>query len=177
MRKLRCDLLRLLRDRARGASCGIPAGTEVRVRLGQTISSDKARSGDTWSGTLAESIRSHGKTLARRGDPVEGRVVEAKASGRLSGTALLELQITSINGNHVVSSTVSSEGGGHKGRNAKAAGGGAVAGAIIGAIAGGGKGAAIGAGAGAAAGTAGAAATGKKDVSFHVEDILDFTIR
>jgi hypothetical protein len=155
----------------------IPAGTLVRVRLGQTISSEKARSGDGWSGTLDERIVVHGKTVARRGDPVEGRVVEAKASGRLSGTALLELQITSVNGLRVHSSTVSSEGETHKGRDAKAAGGGAVAGAIIGAIAGGGKGAAIGAGAGAAAGTAGAAATGKKDVRFRVEEVLDFTIR
>ena len=65
----------------------------------------------------------------------------------------------------------------HKGRNAKAIGGGAAAGAIIGALAGGGKGAAIGAGAGGAAGTAGAAATGKKNVSFPVESILTFTIR
>ncbi len=159
------------------AAAEIPEGTIVRVRLGQTISSAKARSGDVWAGTLAEKVVAHGRTVARRGDPVEGRVVEAKASGRLSGTALIELQITSVNGIHVVSSTVSSEGQGHKGRDAKAAGGGAVAGAIIGAIAGGGKGAAIGAGAGAAAGTAGAAATGKKDVSFRVEEILDFTIR
>ncbi|MBZ5609596.1 MAG: hypothetical protein LAP38_15145 [Acidobacteriia bacterium] len=155
----------------------IPEGTLVRVRLGQTISSDKARSGDMWAGTVAEKIVVRGKTVARRGDPVEGRVVEAKASGRLSGTALLELQLVSIHGIHVVSDTYSSEGGSHKGRDAKAAGGGAVAGAIIGAIAGGGKGAAIGLGAGAAAGTAGAAATGKKDVSLRVETILDFTIR
>jgi hypothetical protein len=155
----------------------IPAGTLVRVRLGQTISSDKARSGDNWIGTVHDKVVVNGRTVAKRGDPVEGKVVDAKASGRLSGTALLELQLISINGNSVVTSTVSSEGGKHKGRNAKAAGGGAVAGAIIGAIAGGGTGAAIGAGAGAAAGTAGAAATGKKDVSFRVESILDFTVR
>lgn len=155
----------------------IPAGTNVSVRLGQTISSDKARSGDVWVGTLHHSVIVNGKTIAKHGAPVQGKVVEAKASGRLSGTALLELQITSINGIPVVSDTASSQGGSHKGRNAKAVGGGAVAGALIGALAGGGKGAAIGAGAGAAAGTAGAAATGKKDVSFPVETILEFTIR
>ncbi|HYL73300.1 MAG TPA: hypothetical protein VEU96_03800 [Bryobacteraceae bacterium] len=155
----------------------IPAGTQVSVRLGQTISSNKARSGDNWTGTLHHDVLVNGRTVARRGDPVEGKVVEAQASGRLSGTALIELQLTSINGTPVISDTYSSKGGGHKGRNAKAAGGGAVAGAIIGAIAGGGKGAAIGAGAGAAAGTAGAAATGKKDIRFPVETILDFTIR
>jgi len=115
--------------------------------------------------------------VARRGDPVVGRVVDAKASGRLSGKADIELQLTSINGTPVITSTVGSTGKGHKGRNAKAIGGGAAAGAIIGALAGGGKGAAIGAGAGGAVGTAGAAATGKKNVSFPVESILTFTIR
>ena len=160
-----------------GQAARIPEGTRVSVRLGQTISSDKARSGDTWTGTLHEKIVVDGETVARRGDPVVGKVVEAKASGRLSGTALLELQLTSVNGIPVVTDTISSEGQSHKGRDVKAGGGGAVAGAIIGALAGGGKGAAIGAGAGAAAGTAGAAATGKKDVRFRVESILDFRVR
>jgi hypothetical protein len=155
----------------------IPSGTNVNVRLGQTISSDKARSGDTWNGTLADDVAAHGRVVARRGDPVVGRVVDAKASGRLAGKADIELQLTSINGTSVISSTVGSTGQGHKGRNAKAIGGGAAAGAIIGALAGGGKGAAIGAGAGGAVGTAGAAATGKKNVSFPVESILTFTIR
>jgi len=155
----------------------IPSGTNVNVRLGQTISSDKARSGDTWSGTLADDVAANGRVVARRGDPVVGKVVQAKESGRLSGTADIELQLTSINGRPVITDTVGSTGSGHKGRNAKAIGGGAAAGAIIGALAGGGKGAAIGAGAGGAVGTAGAAATGKKDVKFPVESILTFTIR
>ena len=155
----------------------IPSGTQVTVRLGQTISSANAHNGDNWSGTVYDDLVVGGRTVARRGDPVEGKVVEAKASGRLKGTAELDLQLTSVNGIPVVSSTANRTGSGHKGRDAKAAGGGAVAGAIIGAIAGGGKGAAIGAGAGAGAGTVGAAATGKKDVKFPVESILTFTIR
>jgi len=115
--------------------------------------------------------------VARRGDPVQGRVVDAKASGRLSGTALLAPQLASINGAPVTTSTVSRKGGSHKNRDAGAIGGTAAAGAIIGALAGGGKGAAIGAGAGAAAGTAGAAATGKKDIRIPVETILTFRVR
>ena len=155
----------------------IPSGTSVSVRLGQTISSDKARSGDSWAGTLANDVVVDGRVVARRGDRVQGRVVDAKASGRLSGTALLALQLASINGTPVVTGTVSRKGGSHKGRDAGAIGGTAAAGAIIGALAGGGKGAAIGAGAGAAAGTAGAAATGKKDIRIPVETILTFRVR
>lgn len=155
----------------------LPSGTQVQVSLGQTISSEKAHAGDTWSGTLASDLRVDGDTVARRGDAVQGRVADAKASGRLEGTALLELQLTSINGTPVNTETLNSQGGSHKGRNSKAIGGTAVAGAIIGAIAGGGKGAAIGAGAGAGAGTVGAAAGGKKDVRYPVETVLTFVIR
>lgn len=155
----------------------IPAGTVVSVRVAHTISSDKAQSGDIWTGTVYHKVVLNGQTVARRGDPVKGLVVNAKSSGRLSGKALLELQLTSVNGIPVITQTISSEGQGHAGRNAKAIGGTAAAGAIIGALVGGGKGAAIGAGTGAAVGTGGAAATGKKDVSFPVETVLDFTVR
>jgi hypothetical protein len=103
--------------------------------------------------------------------------VNAESSGRLSHPGKLELEVTSVNGIPVVTSEVLEQGGSHKGRNAKAIGGTAAAGAIIGALAGGGKGAAIGAGAGAGVGTAGAAATGKKDVRIPVETVLTFTVR
>lgn len=106
----------------------IPAGTVVSVRLGRTISSERARSGERWTGTVYHRVVVNGVTVAKRGDPVDGTVVNAKASGRLSGTALLELQLNSVNGIPVITSTVSSEGKKHKGRNAKAIGGGAVAG-------------------------------------------------
>ena len=160
-----------------GQAATIPSGTIVTVRLGQSISSATAHSGDSWAGTVYNDVVVNGNVVAKRGDPVAGRVVDAKASGRLKGRAEIDLQLASVNSIPVVSSTARRKGKGHKGRDAKAAGGGAVAGAIIGALAGGGKGAAIGAGAGAAAGTAGAAATGKKDIKFPVESILSFTIR
>jgi hypothetical protein len=155
----------------------MPSGKHIRVRLGQTISSAKARSGQTWDGTLASDLSVDGRVIARRGAPVEGRVAEADSSGRLSNRAVLRLQVTSVDGTPVNTDTVTKEGKAHTGRNVKAAGGGAALGAIIGAIAGGGKGSAIGAGAGAAAGTVGAAVTGKKDVVFPVESIVTFTIR
>jgi hypothetical protein len=155
----------------------IPSGTQISVRLGQTISSKKARPGENWDGTLSRDVLVGDEIVARRGDRVEGKVVDAQASGRLSGSAVLELQLTSVNGIPVMTGSVGKKGEGHAGRNAKAAGGTAAVGAIIGAIAGGGKGAAIGAGAGAAAGTTGAAATGKKDIKYPVETRLTFTVR
>ena len=157
------------------AIAAIPSGTEVRVRLGQTISSDKAKSGESWQGTLADDLVVDGRTVAKRGANVSGVVAEAKSSGRLSDPGVLKLKLTSVAGQHVNTRLVVRQGESHKGRNVKSAGGTAAVGAIIGAIAGGGKGAAIGAGAGAAAGTAGAAATGKKDVRIPVETVLTFT--
>lgn len=152
----------------------IPAGTEIAIRLGQTISSATAKSGETFAATLAQDLVVGGQRIGKKGDPVQGRVSEAKASGRLSAPGVLKLTLVSVNGHPVNTGLVSREGGSHKGRNIKSAAGGGAIGAIIGGLAGGGKGAAIGAGAGAAAGTAGAAATGKKDVEYKTETVLRF---
>ncbi|MGH9661751.1 MAG: hypothetical protein ACRD96_24600 [Bryobacteraceae bacterium] len=159
------------------AAIDLPSGQTVRIRLGQAISSETAKTGDQWNGTLDAALVVKGKTVARRHAPVEGVVAEARASGRLSDTAILRLELTSLDGQRVQSNRLEREGESHTSRNTKAIGGGAVAGAIIGAIAGGGKGAAVGAGVGAAAGTAGAAATGKKDIRYPVETVLTFTLR
>ena len=161
---------------ARSAS-SIPAGTEINVRLGQTLSSDKSKTGDRWQGTLQRDLTVDNNILARRGDPVEGSVIEAASSGRLSGKAELDLTVVSVNGIPVSTESLNKTGGAHKKRNAAAVGGGAVLGAIIGAAAGGGAGAAIGAGSGAAVGTAGAAATGKKNIKYPVETELRFYTR
>lgn len=156
----------------------IPSGTQLRVRLGQTISSATAKSGDRWQGTLdADVLGSNGVMTARRGDPVEGRVVTSQASGRISGKAELQLELTSVNGQPVTTQMIEQTGQGRGGRTAKAAGGGAALGAIIGAIAGGGKGAAIGAGSGAAVGAGAGAATGKKDIKYLVESVITFSVR
>ena len=77
-------------------AAALPAGTPVRVRLGQTISSAIAQSGDTWEGKLASDLVLNGKTVARRGAPVQGKVAEAKASGRLASPGLLKLSLVSV---------------------------------------------------------------------------------
>jgi hypothetical protein len=161
---------------ALAAAATIPSGTTIRVRNTSTISSKTAKSGDHWSGTLANDIRSGDQVIAHRGDPVEGTVTAANSSGRLSTPGLLTLEVISVNGEPVRTNAWSTEGKSHKKSNAAKIGGGAALGTIIGAIAGGGKGAAIGAGAGAGAGTVGAAATGKKEVEIPSETVMTFTI-
>ena len=158
------------------ATPSIPGGTRVTVRLNQAISSESARTGDTFDGTLANDVVVGGKTLAKAGDPVAGRVTYAKSSGRLKTPGQVTIRLTSVNGIAVSTTAVSRKGKSHTKSNVTKIGGGAAAGAIIGAIAGGGKGAAIGAGAGAAAGTGVAAVTGKQDVTLSAETTYTFTV-
>jgi hypothetical protein len=154
----------------------IPPGSHVTVRLNHSLSSATANAGQTWSGTLTSDIVHQGKTVAKSGDPVKGKITYVNRSGRLHKPGALSLRLTSINGETVYSSRISREGKSHTKSNATKIGGGAAAGAVIGALAGGGKGAAIGTVAGAGAGTGVAAATGKQEVTIPAESVLTFTI-
>jgi hypothetical protein len=159
----------------------IPAGTRLTVRVGSEISSGTAKAGDRFDASLAHALVVHGKTLAKVGAPVRGKVTSAKSSGRLHAPGELTLRLTSVrvNGRMVPVTTASHfvKGKGHTKSNATKIGGGAAAGALIGALAGGGKGAAIGAGVGAGAGTGVAVATGKEEAVIPVEAPLTFTTR
>ncbi len=157
----------------------IPSGTKVAVRINESLSSSQAKAGDRFTGVLTEALVANGQTVFPRNSDVEGQVVRAVDSGRLTRPGELELKLTSVRSgaNHAALDTQSwmIKGGSHTKSNVTKIGGGAAAGAIIGAIAGGGKGAAIGAGVGAAAGTGVAAATGKKEATVESEAVLAFT--
>lgn len=159
------------------AASNIPAGTQVTIRMGQTVDSEKSKSGDSFDGTLNADVVVNGKVVAKRGDPVKGRVSNAHASGRLSDPGVLTITLTEINGQAVSTTSRTYKGASHTKSNAVKIGGGAAAGALIGGLAGGGKGAAIGAGVGAGAGTGVAAATGKKNVKIAAEALVTFTVQ
>ncbi|MEO6119619.1 MAG: hypothetical protein ABIP12_02930 [Terriglobales bacterium] len=157
----------------------IPSGTQVSVRINESLSSGNAKVGDRFTGMLTEPLVVNGQTVFPRNADVEGQVVRVVDSGRLTRPGELELKLTSVrSGSNSAALDTQSwilKGGSHTKSNVTKIGGGAAAGAIIGAIAGGGKGAAIGAGVGAAAGTGVAAATGKKEATVESEALLAFT--
>jgi hypothetical protein len=154
----------------------IPAGSHANVRLNNSLSSATAHKEQIWHGTLTSDILANGKTVAKAGSAVKGKVTYVNRSGRLHKPGELSLRLVSVNGETVYSSRVTRKGKSHTKSNVTKIGGGTAAGALIGGLAGGGKGAAIGAGAGAAAGTGVAAATGKEEITIPAESVLTFTI-
>jgi hypothetical protein len=159
----------------------LPAGTKVRVRLLQTLDTQRNRAQDPFTASLDEPLVVGDRVVVPKGTNFYGHVTQSKTSGRLKGRAVMALALDSfdLNGQRyeIRSTSLSRVSAGHKKHNLKWIGGGTGGGAIIGAIAGGGKGALIGAGAGAVAGTAGSAITGKKNVRLPAESTLTFTLQ
>ena len=152
------------------------AGTPVVVTIGQTISAKHSNVGDSFSGTLAQSVVVHGVNIFRAGTPVTGTVLASKGAGRFKGSGDLGIAISRV-GNYSVSTSEYEKTQSGKGkRTAGFVGGGAGGGALIGGLAGGGKGALIGGLLGAGAGTAGAAFTGNKDVTVPAESVVTFKL-
>jgi hypothetical protein len=158
----------------------IPAGTPLSVTLSTSLNSGKNNAGDTFSANLSDDVVVNGKTVLKKGTPIEGKVVSAEGAGKVKGTGKMSLTLTgaTVNGKTVAlaTKTNSAEAGTSKGRDAAVIGGGAGVGAAIGAIAGGKKGAAIGAAVGGGGGTAAVLATKGKEVEYPAESKLEFTL-
>lgn len=164
----------------RPATATIPDGTEIPVRLNDTLDSGTAQAGQTFHGSLAQPIIVDGQTVLPTGADIQGTVVEAKNAAHFSGASSLTLQLTrlTVNGkSYDLQTDQWSKQGTARGKNtAEKVGGGAALGAIIGAIAGGGKGAAIGATVGAGAGTGAQAVTRGQQIHLDPEAVVNFRL-
>ena len=155
------------------AATTIPAGTKITARTSSQLNSGTAKTGQTFTANLTHELVVNGKTLAKSGAPVRGKVTYVKSSGRLHDPGEISIRLTAveINGKMtpIATNAFRAKGKSHTKSNVTKIGGGAAAGALIGGLAGGGKGALIGTAAGAGAGTGLAAATGKEEALIHAE--------
>jgi hypothetical protein len=162
------------------ASVELPAGTNLVVRMIDGVDSEVNRVGQTFAASMDQPVTMGGETIIPRGADVVVKLVDAKESGKLTGTTVLTLDLMSVkvDGRMVDINTqsVSRESDSRGQRTAKVAGGAAAVGAVIGAIAGGGKGAVIGAGAGGAAGAGAEEVTKGQRVKVPSETRLTFVL-
>jgi hypothetical protein len=156
----------------------LPRGTEISVRMVDSIDSELHRPGDQFSATLEDPIVLGNDVIAAKGAKAVVKLADATDSGNLSGRTALTLQLLSVTINGKVvpvnSSDVAQQSGSRTERTAKSAAAVGVLGAIIGGIAGGGKGAAIGAAAGAGAGAGAQVLLDPQKVKVPSEAVLTF---
>jgi hypothetical protein len=157
----------------------LPAGTFVRVRVNEKLSSDKNQPGDFFTATLVQPLIANGLVVAQPGQNIAGRVSEAVRAKDDNGRSRLGLELTElslVDGQQVPIRTQLMEyhRATNNGRDTGVVFGTTAAGAAIGAAAGGGFGAGVGAITGAAAGAIGVLATRAHATEIHPEALLTF---
>jgi hypothetical protein len=167
---------------AEATSVVIPEGTEIEVRLLNTLSTKSNRVGDQFSASIERPIQVDGKDIVPRDSTVLGVVTSVKESGRLKGRSYISLRLQSIELKggkklDVATNSVSRLGASNRNRNLALMGGGAGIGAGIGAIAAGGKGLAIGGPVGFGAGLATKALIRGHEVTIPSETLLHFKLK
>ena len=157
----------------------VPAGTDLKVRINDTVSSKDSRIGDRFTATVVDPSRFDEARLS-------GHISSIQKSGKIKGRTSMNLAFDSIelrDGRRGVlhgyvtrvygegSGRADEEGGVESGsrtkQTVKRAGIGATVGGIIGGIAGGGKGAAIGLIIGGAGGAGSLAVNGSKELKIE----------
>ena len=156
----------------------VPVGTNLKIRLNETLSSKESRAGDKFTATVMDPVRFNEAT-------VRGHIRSIVKSGQVKGRTTMNLNFDAIElpgGRHGTlhgyitkvygsKGSADNEGGvqseSRGNQTLKRAGIGATAGAIIGGIAGGGKGAAIGLILGGAGGAGSLAINGSKELKLE----------
>lgn len=174
---------RVDRSRTVAEARTVPAGAEIVVRTNETINSETATPGETFSAVIDRDLMDNtGAVVAPRGSEAQLVIRDVRGGGATgSPNLVLDLQSVTANGWRYLVSTgdverSSNSGIGRNKRTAEMMGGGTALGTLLGAIAGGGKGAVIGAIAGAAAGGTAQVLTRGKQVSVPAETQLTFRL-
>jgi len=149
----------------------LPAGTPLKVKLENTLSTLASKTGDPFSGRVTEAVTVDGKTVIPVGTTVQGRVTKLNEPRRIAGKPTIgifpetivlpsgeryilnaPLVDTNLRNGTDVNTEGQFKGAGHDGKDLTEIGFGTGGGMLIGGLAGGGKGLLIG-------GTVGATAT------------------
>jgi hypothetical protein len=69
----------------------LPAGTSVRVRLENALSTTTSKSGDTFSGRVTEAVLLDGKPVIPVGATVQGRVTQVSEPRRIAGKPTISM--------------------------------------------------------------------------------------
>lgn len=162
----------------------VPAGATIAVRTNQTINSQTAAPGQTYSGVIARNVLdANGKIAIPRGSTATLIIRSAQQQGKVKGQSLLDVDVAAVqvDGRRYRLETrdyveKGRQGVGANKRTGEFAGGGGLLGTIVGAVAGGGKGAAIGALSGAAAGATTQTLTRGGAVKIPAETVLNFLL-
>ena len=158
----------------------VPYGTELAVRLTETLSSDLNQPGDTFLASLASPIVIGDRVIVPEGAGVKGKIVDARNARRFRGRSALVIEVTHLayDGRtyELRSSQYSKQAASRNAYAAAAITGGTGVGAIIGTVLGRGKGSAIGAVLGAAAGTGVQAVTKPAPAELSAESTLSLRL-
>ena len=159
----------------------MPAGTELTIRMIDSVDSEKNKVGDRFRATIEMPVVIEGKTVVPKGAEVEGVVAQSASAGHFQGRSELALALSKLTyagkSYDIKTEQAVREASSRGKKTAAMVGGGGALGAVIGGIAGGGKGAAIGAAAGAGAGAGVQAVTKGQQVRIPSETVLEFKLK
>jgi len=159
----------------------MPAGTELTIRMIDSVDSEKNKVGDRFRATIEMPVVIEGKTVVPKGAEVEGVVAQSASAGHFQGRSELALALSKLSyagkSYDIKTEQAVREASSRGKKTAAMVGGGGALGAVIGGIAGGGKGAAIGAASGAGAGAGVQAVTKAQQVRIPSETVLEFKLK
>jgi len=159
----------------------MPAGTELTIRMIDSVDSEKNKVGDRFRATMEMPVVIEGKTVVPKGAEVEGVVAQQASAGHFQGRSELALALSKLTyagkSYDIKTEQAVREASSRGKKTAAMVGGGGALGAVIGGIAGGGKGAAIGAASGAGAGAGVQAVTKGQQVRIPSETVREFKLK
>ncbi len=159
----------------------IPDGTQLSIRMIDTVDSETAQPGQVFRASLDSPITIDDNVVVPAHADIEGRVVNSASAGRLAGKSDLSVELfkLSFNGRtYSIHTNQYSHSGSSRAKTTATRGiGGAALGAIIGGLAGGGKGAAIGATVGGGAGVGSTAIHKGEQIKLTSEQVLTFSLQ